>query len=78
MNDSSTRRGLFPPVEPRLQGHLAVGHGHEIYWEECGDPAGKPSVFLHGGPGAGCDSRARRFFDPARYRIVLFDQRGCG
>jgi proline iminopeptidase len=57
---------------------LAVGNGHEIYWEECGNPAGKPAVFLHGGPGAGCDTRARRFFDPARYRIVLFDQRGCG
>jgi proline iminopeptidase len=72
------RRGLYPPVEPRRQGHLAVGHGHDIYWEECGNPAGKPAVFLHGGPGAGCDTRARRFFDPARYRIVLFDQRGCG
>jgi len=57
---------------------LAVGNGHEIYWEECGNPAGKPALFLHGGPGAGCDTRARRFFDPARYRIILFDQRGCG
>ena len=57
---------------------LAVPDGHEIYWEECGNPGGKPVVFLHGGPGAGCDARARRFFDPARYRIVLFDQRGCG
>jgi len=72
------RRSLYPPVEPHRYGHLAVGHGHEIYWEECGNPAGKPVVFLHGGPGAGCDARARRFFDPARYRIVLFDQRGCG
>ena len=79
MNDNAnTRRGLYPPVEPRSHGHLAVGNGHEIYWEECGNPAGKPAVFLHGGPGAGCDTRARRFFDPARYRIVLFDQRGCG
>ncbi len=79
MNDNAnTRRGLYPPVEPRKHGHLAVGNGHEIYWEECGNPAGKPAVFLHGGPGAGCDTRARRFFDPARYRIVLFDQRGCG
>ena len=79
MNDkANTRRGLYPPVEPRKHGHLAVGNGHEIYWEECGNPAGKPAVFLHGGPGAGCDTRARRFFDPARYRIVLFDQRGCG
>jgi proline iminopeptidase len=77
-DDANTRRGLYPPVEPRKHGHLAVGNGHEIYWEECGNPAGKPVVFLHGGPGAGCDTRARRFFDPARYRIVLFDQRGCG
>jgi proline iminopeptidase len=79
VNDTAgPRRGLYPPVEPRRQGHLAVGDGHEIYWEECGNPSGKPAVFLHGGPGAGCDTRARRFFDPARYRIVLFDQRGCG
>ncbi len=79
MNDSSAeRRVLYPPIEPHRHGQLAVGHGHEIYWEECGNPAGKPAVFLHGGPGAGCDARARRFFDPARYRIVLFDQRGCG
>jgi proline iminopeptidase len=75
---SNARRGLYPPVEPGRQGHLAVGDGHEIYWEECGRPDGKPALFLHGGPGAGCDTRARRFFDPARYRIVLFDQRGCG
>ncbi len=55
-----------------------MDHGHEIYREECGNPKGKPVVFLHGGPGAGCDAKARRFFDPARYRIFLFDQRGCG
>jgi proline iminopeptidase len=79
LNESgSQRRGLFPPVEPYRQGYLPVGDGHEIYWEECGNPQGKPVVFLHGGPGAGCDARARRFFDPARYRILLFDQRGCG
>ena len=72
------RRGLYPPIEPHRSGHLAVGDGHEIYWEECGNPDGKPVVFLHGGPGAGCEARARRFFDPARYRIFLFDQRGCG
>jgi proline iminopeptidase len=72
------RRCLYPPIEPNRSGHLAVGDGHEIYWEECGNPGGKPVVFLHGGPGAGCDARARRFFDPARYRIFLFDQRGCG
>ena len=79
MNESNTqRRGLYPPIEPSRSGHLAVGAGHEIYWEECGNPNGKPVVFLHGGPGAGSDARARRFFDPARYRIFLFDQRGCG
>ncbi len=72
------RREQYPPVEPHRHGYLAVGDGHEIYWEECGNPQGKPVVFLHGGPGAGCDPRARRFFDPARYRILLFDQRGCG
>jgi proline iminopeptidase len=79
LNDSnSQRRGLYPSIEPGRSGHLAVGDGHEIYWEECGNPKGKPVVFLHGGPGAGCDARARRFFDPKRYRILLFDQRGCG
>ena len=72
------RRSLYPPIEPYRHGMLAVADGHELYWEECGNPSGKPVVFLHGGPGAGCDARARRFFDPARYRIVLFDQRGCG
>ena len=57
---------------------LRVSDVHEIYYEECGNPKGKPAVFVHGGPGAGCDNRARRFFDPDAYRIVLFDQRGCG
>ncbi len=50
----------------------------QIYWEECGNPGGKPVVFVHGGPGGGCDDKYRRFFDPEAYRIVLFDQRGCG
>jgi len=59
-------------------GHLKVPGGHRIYWEECGNPRGKPAVFVHGGPGAGADARSRRFFDPRRYRIVVFDQRGCG
>ncbi len=72
------RRCFYPPIEPSRHGRLAMDNGHEIYWEECGNPKGKPVVFLHGGPGAGCDARARRFFDPARYRIFLFDQRGCG
>lgn len=75
---SRQRREFYPPIEANRSGHLDVGRGHEIYWEECGNPKGKPVVFLHGGPGAGCDARARRFFDPARYRIFLFDQRGCG
>src|ERR1700704_973982 len=71
-------RGLYPPLEPYRHGHLRVSDVHEIYYEECGNPAGKPAVFLHGGPGAGSDRRARQFFDPQHYRIVVFDQRGCG
>ncbi|KAH8056445.1 alpha/beta hydrolase [Aureococcus anophagefferens] len=71
-------RSLYPEVEPFASGHLAVGSGHEIYYEECGNKAGIPAVFLHGGPGAGCDARSRRFFDPAVFRIVVFDQRGSG
>ena len=71
-------RGLYPPIEPYEHGHLTVGDGHEIYWELCGNPAGTPVVMLHGGPGAGCSPTHRRLFDPKRYRILLFDQRGCG
>ena len=72
------KRELYPPIEPNRSGMLRVSDLHELYWEESGNPAGKPVVFLHGGPGGGTDARMRRFFDPARYRIVLFDQRGCG
>jgi proline iminopeptidase len=72
------RRGLYPALESRRSGMLEVSDLHRVYWEESGNPAGKPVVFLHGGPGGGTDPRMRRFFDPARYRIVLFDQRGCG
>ncbi len=72
------RRGLYPQIEPYRSGHLRVSALHEIYFEECGNPRGKPALFVHGGPGAGGDATPRRFFDPARYRIVLFDQRGCG
>jgi proline iminopeptidase len=72
------RRTLYPPIEPYASGYLRVSDEHEIYYEECGNPKGKPAVFVHGGPGAGCDPRSRRFFDPDAYRIVLFDQRGCG
>jgi proline iminopeptidase len=72
------RRTLYPPIEPNRHGRLRVSELHELYWEESGNPDGKPVVFLHGGPGGGTDPRMRRFFDPAAYRIVLFDQRGCG
>ncbi|MGH7022241.1 MAG: prolyl aminopeptidase [Caulobacteraceae bacterium] len=73
-----TRRGLYPPVEPFESGLLDVGDGHKVYFERCGDPNGTPAVFLHGGPGAGCSPTQRRLFDPARYCVTLFDQRGCG
>lgn len=69
---------MYPPIEPYAHGHLDTGDGHRIYWERCGNPAGKPAVFLHGGPGAGCGPDHRRLFDPERYDILLFDQRGCG
>lgn len=69
---------LYPAIEPYRCGYLKVSGVHELYFEECGNPQGKPAVFLHGGPGAGSDVRARRFFDPALYRIIVFDQRGCG
>jgi proline iminopeptidase len=69
---------LYPDIEPYESGMLDVGDGHRVYWEACGNPAGKPAVFLHGGPGGGCEPFHRRFFDPEAYRIVLFDQRGCG
>jgi len=71
-------RTLYPPTEPQTHGYLKVTGPHEIYWEECGNPTGQPVVFVHGGPGAGCDPYHRQFFDPAAYRILLFDQRGCG
>ena len=70
--------GLFPEIEPHDRGALAVGDGNAMYWEVCGNPAGKPVVVLHGGPGSGCSPWHRRLFDPADYRVVLFDQRGCG
>ncbi|WP_159943011.1 MULTISPECIES: prolyl aminopeptidase [unclassified Nocardiopsis] len=71
-------RTLYPPIEPYDSGMLDVGDGHRVYWELCGNPAGKPVVFLHGGPGGGCGPDHRRLFDPERYRILLFDQRNCG
>ncbi len=72
------RRTLYPPLEPYRTGRLPVGDGHELYFEESGNPQGKPVVFVHGGPGSGTDAKQRRFFDPSVYRIVLFDQRGAG
>ncbi|GAC1569480.1 MAG: prolyl aminopeptidase [Polyangiales bacterium] len=72
------RRTLYPAIEPYREGRLRVSDLHEIYWEESGNPQGKPVMFVHGGPGGGTDPKMRRFFDPSAYRIVLFDQRGCG
>jgi proline iminopeptidase len=71
-------RTLYPECEPYDHGMLDVGDGHSVYWELCGNPHGKPVVFLHGGPGGGCAPTHRRLFDPDKYRILLFDQRGCG
>jgi proline iminopeptidase len=69
---------LYPPTTPYRHGMLDVGDGQNLYWEECGTPLGTPVVGLHGGPGSGCSSGLRQLFDPSRYRIVLFDQRGAG
>lgn len=69
---------LYPPIEPFNSGMLAVSPLHTLYYEEAGNPGGKPVVFLHGGPGGGCTADHRRYFDPQKWRIVLFDQRGCG
>ena len=69
---------LYPPLRPYNTGRLGVSNVHELYYEQSGNPAGKPVVFLHGGPGGATDPRMRRFFNPKLYRIVLFDQRGCG
>ncbi|WP_435531029.1 prolyl aminopeptidase [Rhodococcus spelaei] len=71
-------RAPYPAIEPYESGLLDVGDGQRIHWEVCGSPDGKPVVFLHGGPGGGIHEEHRRFFDPDAYRIVLFDQRGCG
>jgi proline iminopeptidase len=69
---------MYPPLEPHFSGHLKVGGSHEIYYEVSGNPVGKPVVFVHGGPGGGTEPKHRQFFNPEKYRIVLFDQRGCG
>ena len=69
---------LYPPIDPYETGRLDVGDGQDLYWETCGSPEGRSALVLHGGPGSGCTPGARRFFDPSAFRIVLFDQRGCG
>ncbi|HUQ09374.1 MAG TPA: prolyl aminopeptidase [Steroidobacteraceae bacterium] len=69
---------FYPPIKPFNSGFLKVSPVHDIYYEESGNPKGKPVVFLHGGPGGGTDAKMRQFFNPKKYRIVLFDQRGCG
>jgi proline iminopeptidase len=69
---------LYPAIEPYRTGRLAVPGGHDLYFEESGNPDGKPALFIHGGPGGGTNARQRQFFHPGRYRIILFDQRGCG
>ena len=69
---------LYPEIEPYDHGMLDVGDWNLVHWEVCGNPDGKPAVVLHGGPGSGASPQFRRYFDPAVYRVVLFDQRGCG
>lgn len=74
----TTGEALYPPIEPYDRREIDVGDGHVLYVEQCGRPGGVPVVFLHGGPGSGCNPGQRRLFDPARFRVVLFDQRGAG
>jgi proline iminopeptidase len=69
---------LYPETGPHAHGMLDVGDGQRVYWEACGNPSGTPAVVLHGGPGSGCTPQQRRFFNPEAYRVILFDQRGCG
>jgi proline iminopeptidase len=78
MDDSFSALPLFPPLQAARSGMLAVDDLHTLYWEECGNPAGIPVIFLHGGPGGGLSPRHRQFFHPDGYRIILFDQRGAG
>ena len=75
---SAVRNELYPEIEPYASGMLALDGRHQMYWEQCGNPRGEPVLFLHGGPGAGAAPAHRRFFDPAYYRIVIYDQRGSG
>jgi len=78
MDAHTEKHSLFPKISPYGDGMLALGDGHEMYWEQSGNPDGYPVLFLHGGPGAGANAVHRRFFDPDFYRIVIFDQRGAG
>lgn len=71
-------RAMFPEIQPNQTGFLAVGDGHEVYFEESGNPLGTPVIVVHGGPGGGTSPQMRRYFDPELYRIILLDQRGCG
>ena len=75
---SASRRGLYPEIDPYLSGRMATESVHEIYWEACGNPRGKPMVVLHGGPGGAVNPGMRRYFDPKVWNVFLFDQRGCG
>ena len=78
VSTAQNRRGLFPETEPFASGWLPTGGPHEIFYEECGNPNGRPCVVLHGGPGGAINPTMRRFFDPTKWRMALFDQRGCG
>lgn len=78
MSNSTSATPLFPEIQPHRTGMLVLDDVHTMYWEESGNPAGMPVVFLHGGPGAGAAPAHRRFFDPDHYRIIIFDQRGAG
>ncbi len=75
---TSTPRTLYPEIEPFQTGRLQVSDVHEIYFEQSGNPEGKPAIFVHGGPGGGSNPTHRRYHDPSKYRIIVFDQRGCG
>src|SRR3989338_10325672 len=72
------RTKLYPSIKPRNRDFFKTNDGHKVYFEECGNPDGVPVLFFHGGPGAGCDEKDRRYFDPKKWRVIFFDQRGCG
>jgi proline iminopeptidase len=78
LDTMTTRRDIFPPIEPYQTGRLRLDHRHTMYWEQSGNPHGAPALFLHGGPGAGATAVHRRFFDPDYWRVVIYDQRGAG